>query len=149
MESGNRCRRSFWCRLQTAHDVVRPGIGQKPAETADLAAQRPHRIADAAAEREFRQRRRRRRTGEADDHRKANAARIEFADPAENRRTFKTELRYDIDADFCQLPPVPPRFEYLEGIRGREIRVAFGMTGNADGQDAARLDQSAGANIEA
>jgi len=54
MQSGNRSGgRSFGRRLQTAHHIIRPGIDQKPAETADLAAQRPHRIADAAAEREF------------------------------------------------------------------------------------------------
>ena len=67
MEAGDRRRRGRRRRLQAAHDVIRPGIGQQPAEAADLAAQRPHRIADAAAEREFHQRRRRRRTGEADD----------------------------------------------------------------------------------
>src|SRR5450432_2777133 len=97
---------AFGARLQTAHDVVRPGIGQKPAETADLSAQRPHRIADAAAEREFRQRRRPRRTSEADDHRKANAARIEFADPAETRRTFKLRQPQSEWATFVGMCPL-------------------------------------------
>ena len=85
MESGNRRGRGFGCRLQAAHDVIRPGIRQEAAEAADLAAQRPHRITDAAAKRKFRQRGRRRRTGETDDHRQAYDARREFADPSEDR----------------------------------------------------------------
>ena len=48
MESGNRRCRSIRRRLQTAHDIVGPGINQQAAETADLPAQRPHRVADAA-----------------------------------------------------------------------------------------------------
>ena len=48
MESGNRRRRDRGRRSQAAHDIVGPGIGQQPAEAADLAAQRAHRIADAA-----------------------------------------------------------------------------------------------------
>ena len=60
---------------QSPDDVVRPGIRQQAAEPADLAAQRAHGIADAAAKREFRQCRRRRRTGKADDDGKIDAAR--------------------------------------------------------------------------
>ena len=116
MESGNRRRRSLRRRLQTAHDIVRSGIRQEPAETADLAAQRPHRIADAAAKRKFRQRGGRRRTGETDDDGKVDAARVEFADPSEDRRAFETELRHDIDVDIGLSPPVPPCFEYLESV---------------------------------
>src|SRR5258708_35592637 len=108
MKSGNRRCRSFRRRLQTAHDIIRPGIRQKPAETADLAAQRAYRIADPAAERKFRQRGRRCRAGETDDNRKIDAARIELTEPSKNRRTFETELRYGIDVASGLAAPVPP-----------------------------------------
>jgi hypothetical protein len=49
MESGNRRGCGARRRLQAAHDVIRAGIRQQAAEAADLTAQRPHRIADAAA----------------------------------------------------------------------------------------------------
>ena len=82
MESGDCLGRWMRRRREAAHDVVRPGIGQKPTVTADLAAQRPHRIADAAAEREPGQRRRRRRPGETHDHRQIDAVRFELANKA-------------------------------------------------------------------
>jgi len=72
-----------------------------------------------------------RRTGETDDDGKVDAARPELADPAEDRRAFEAELRHDIDADAGLAPPVAPGFESLEGALRREIRMAFGMTGNA------------------
>ena len=45
--------------------------------------------------------------------------------------------------------PSPASFEHLEGVRRLQIRMTFGMTGNAHRCDAVRLDQSAGADIEA
>ena len=43
--------------------------------------------------------------------------------------------------------PVAPRLEPVQRVRQFEKRMAFGMTGHADGRDPVRLDQSAGADI--
>ena len=149
VETGDRRRRLSGRRLQAAHDVIRPGIREQPAKTADLAAQRADRIADAATKRKFGQRGGARRTREPDNDGKAHAAPIELGDPAQDRRAFEAELRHDIDADSRLLSPVPPCFEPAEGRIHPEIRVAFGMAGHADPRDAARLDHAAAADIEA
>src|SRR5258708_22210930 len=139
METGDRCGRAGGRRSQTAHDIVRSGIRQQPPKPANLAAQRADRIADAATEREFCQRCRRRRAGEANDHREVDAAGVKFADPSEDRRAFEAELRHDIDPDTSLTPPIPPRPKRLEGVRGVEKQMALRMTGYARRSNAARL----------
>ena len=96
MEAGDRCGRARRRRSQAAHDIVRSGIGQQPPEPADLAAQRAHRIADAASEREFGQRRRRRRTGKADDDRQVDsrAHRVRRSIPGSARFRSRIASRY-------------------------------------------------------
>src|SRR6266480_6309573 len=53
VKSGDRRGCGRRRRAEAAHDVIGSGIGQQPAEPPDLAAQGPHRIADAAAQAEF------------------------------------------------------------------------------------------------
>ena len=119
MEAGDRCGRPRRRRSQAAHDIVRSGIRQQPAKAADLAAQRAHRIADAATEREFGQRGRRRRTGKADDDRKVDA--VPSSSPIhprigalskQNCVTISTRI-------FRCASPVAPNPQRLEGVRRR------------------------------
>ncbi len=117
VKSRDRSRCGRGRAAQSPDDVVRPGIRQQAAEPADLGPQRAHGIADAAAEREFCQCRRRGRTGKADDDRKIDAGAIEFSDPLQDRRALEAELRDDIDRAFRSA--VPSRANRLQPFHAR------------------------------
>ena len=78
---------------------------------------------------------------------RSSRARLQLADPGQDRRAFETELRHDVDLDPGRLLPVPPCLKHPESVGGFQKRMALGMAGDADRGDAVGLDQSAGADI--
>ena len=72
----------------------------------------------------------------------------EFAEPAKDRRAFEAELGDGIDGNPGPRAPRPPGRKVLEGMVVIEERMSLGMTGDAHGLDAVRLDQAGSGGIE-
>src|SRR5208282_1111355 len=106
MKPRNRRPRVPRRRAQTAHDVVRTGVGQEAAEATDLFAQRPQRISNAATQSELQKSRWRRRTGETDYNRDIETACVKFLQPGDNRRALEAELRDDVDMNTRPSSPI-------------------------------------------
>ena len=130
-------------------DLVRAAIDQKPAVAPDLAAQRAHRIADAAAKREFCQCRRCCRTREADGHGQLDTARVERGKKAKKRRGLEAELGDDIDVHLGLARPVPPGLEPHECGILAQIGMAFRVAGDTDMPNPVRLQQPGRGDIAA
>jgi predicted TIM-barrel fold metal-dependent hydrolase len=132
MEGADRRRRGPRCGHETAHDLVRPGLGEQPAIAADLIAYRADRIADAAAECELHQHRGAGKTREADYHGKIDGCDAKFAQPVQDRRRFKAKLRDDIDSDLPLTAPAAPCRKRFHRLCCVEVGMPFRMAGDAD-----------------
>src|SRR5258707_7818288 len=88
MKAGDRRIRDRGRRPQTAQDVVGPGVNQEPTEAADVLAQRPQRVADAAAQGKLEQGCWRGGAGETDMNGDPEIVRLEFLQPGENGGAF-------------------------------------------------------------
>ena len=76
-------------------------------------------------------------------------ARIEARRSMQDRRAFETELGDGIDRTPVRRRPTLPGRKDLQRMVIIQERMALGMTGNAHGSDAVRLDQAGGGGIEA
>ena len=115
MEPGNRRPGVPRRRAQTAHDVVRTGVGQEAAEATDLFAQRPQRVSNAATQSELQKSRWRRRTGETNYNRDIETACVKFLQPGSPKwvslaRRLGVKVR------------VMSQYEILRGLTARSAR---------------------------
>src|SRR3984957_10468107 len=149
MKAGDRRIRDRGRGPQTAQDVVGPGINQEPTEAADVLAQRPQRVADAAAQSKLEQGCWRGRAGETDMNGNVETARLEFLQPGKNGGALETELGNEVDANAHPSPPVTLGRERHHRLLGVELRMALRMSREADRADSVPLDRAAQADVRA
>src|ERR1700722_5694007 len=147
MKAGDRRIRDRGRGPQTAQDVVGPGINQEPTEAADVLAQRPQRVADAAAQSKLEQGCWRGGAGETDMNGNVETARLEFPEPSENGGALEAELGNEVDANAHPSSPITLGRERHHRLFGAELRMAFRMSREADGVDAVRLYRAARTDV--